>query len=543
MSCSADADADADPERAHESESNNRTIGRLPSSPLNSRVPNEAVADVHKALLKESDKMKQSYEYSSMSKTTRCQSAPRSLGHEDCETAEIREYGASLRTPGGFRRQYLHAQADSSGVPREDRPTVWSRSFMSSLNRKVLCDAPLGMRLDPLTGKEMECSEEGTAENMETAVAIFKSFIGSGITFMPWAFCQGGWLFSVIFLVVIGALNYYCIVLLLRTADRTGMSNFGDIAELVFGFKGKIAVQFSLVSAQFGICIAYFIFISDLAESIGVGERTMMEFLLIPVLAPLCLIKNVDSLGYANLAADLCIMFGIIVMFVYSGLTIHQGGVSHVSKFESSSWGIFLGTAIFSFEGLPLVLPIRSAMAKPQGFLRVFTPVFILVVALVMLAGFLGYFAYGSSVHTTVLIDMPRSKNKLGPTAKLAFMFALALSTPLQFLPAARVTELWAFGVMKPTVSHWRQNILRLLEVTAFALIAYFGDKVFGKILAIIGAFCSCPIGIIYPTIFHLKLCAKSRPEVITDVFLLGVGLAAMVLTAYFTFGSGGGHA
>jgi len=456
----------------------------------------------------------------------------------DSQTLERRDEAARLKTPGGFRRHYLHGQAEAAGVPMEDRPATWQRSFMEGLRSAAITlhEAPLGMRLDAATGAEV-APPKGTAGTLQTALAVMKSFVGSGITFLPAAFSAGGWLFSGPVLIFIACINAVCIRLLLECRARTGCPSFGEIASMAVGPKGKFIVQVSIVISQFGVCIAYIIFISKLAASMNFLTSSGVIFLQLFPLIPLCLIRSMEHMEYPNLVADVLIMFGLGVVLVSSVavLASFKEPDFHVTPFNKSTCGIFIGMSIFTFEGIPMVLPIQSAMQDPEEFWSVFSRMFAGIVALFTLFGTLGYAAWGNGVETVVLLNLPH-QSALSYVVKVGYMLALILSVPLMFLPAARITELWVFGVLKDLKNRkltWEKNALRAMEVVMFTLVALKCQDFFDRFLSFVGAFCCAPIAFIYPTLFHYRLCAKTMAEEALDILLMLLGFGAVAVALY----------
>lgn len=396
----------------------------------------------------------------------------------------------------------------------------------------------LGIRLTE-DGEELPPYQEGECGIPQTVLAMSKSFVGSGITFLPGAFIQGGWLFSSVVLIVIGALNALCIWLLLRCSERTGLSGFGDIADRAAGKAAKQAVHVSLVVSQFGTNIAYFIFINQMATALGanawVSEQTLVMLLVI-VLIPLCYIRSIHRMEYAILGADVLIVFGLGVAIWYSSQHMVANGPGEgLLPFRPATCGLFMGTAVFTFEGIPYMLPIRSSMQDPSRFWPLFMKVFPCIVLFFASFGLIGYASYGTQVESIILLNLPAGV-PLVVGVQGAYMIALILSSPLVFLPAARITELWVFGVVKEKGSkRWAKNAMRTVEVCIFGVIALVGGKYFEKFLAITGAVCCAPVAFIYPSFFHLKLCAKISGEKILDYIMIIIGVVAMLFVLYET--------
>mmetsp|Transcript_118932 Transcript_118932/g.237031 ORF Transcript_118932/g.237031 Transcript_118932/m.237031 type:complete len:488 (+) Transcript_118932:68-1531(+) len=479
----------------------------------------EAVADLHKALLSE-------------------QHLPSSRSHP--ELGARGGEGGFLKAPGGFRRYFLHRKASEEGKALEQRPVAWSTPFLESVRpliRVGYFESVLGIRLSedgetlpPLPG------ESGIPQ---TILALSKSFVGSGITFLPGAFSQGGWLFSSVVLGVIAIVNAICIRQLLDCSKKTGRSGYGDIGELAAGAIGKQAVHVSLVVSQFGAYVAFLIFISQMAESLGALDyvsKSQVIMILVAILVPLCWIRNIHKMEFAILGADVLIIFGLGAILSYSVQDLRDHGPDpNIVTFKPQTCGLFLGTAVYTFEGIPYILPIADSMRQPEKFWPLFLVVFPCIAALFIVFGLVGYVNYGAGVKTVVLLNMPTG-DILSASVRAAYMAALLLSLPLVFLSAARITELWIFGVIREKGSKkWSKNALRTAEVCLFGVVAIYGAEFFEKFLAFVGATCCAPIAFIYPSYFHLRLCAEGLCAKLFDAFFILLGLTAMGFVLYAT--------
>eukprot|EP00927_Polykrikos_kofoidii_P079966 TRINITY_DN7681_c0_g1_i1.p1 TRINITY_DN7681_c0_g1~~TRINITY_DN7681_c0_g1_i1.p1 ORF type:complete len:501 (-),score=73.49 TRINITY_DN7681_c0_g1_i1:58-1560(-) len=484
---------------------------------------NEAVTDLHKALLREHSL-----------DPHRFQSAPPTRLPEA-------EEARSLKTPGGFRRAHLHKVADEKGIPEENRPTEWNVSLLEKVRphwHVQLYNSAFGIRIGE--DGELLPAEEGQWGVPQTVMAIWKSFVGSGITFLPGAFNQGGWVFSSIVLATIAGCNAVCIMLLLQCGKKTRLTGFGEIAERAAGEVGKQAVHLSLVISQFGTNISYIIFIAQMVESLGSAayvNRAQVIMIIVIVIIPLSWIRSLERLEYAIIGADVLIVFGLgtVLWFACQNL-LAQGPDPEIVSFKPATCGLFMGTAMFTFEGLPYILPIVSSMREPEKFNQVFFLNFLGILTFFCAFGLAGYAAFGQGVQTVVLLSLPQGAASVA--ARVAYCVALILSSPLVFLSAARITELWVFGVGKAKgVCKWPKNLFRCVVFCIFGIIAVYGGEYFDKFLAFVGAVCCAPIAFIYPSLFHLLLCAEGIGWKVLDVFFIVLGLVAMAFVLWETFG------
>jgi len=237
---------------------------------------------------------------------------------------------------------------------------------------------------------------------------------------------------------VLGTLSYICIWLLLDCRRKTGIASFGKIALEASGKPGMIAVDTSLTISQFGIVTSYIVFVNKVVATLCNVPPSVSTLAQTMIMMPLSFIRQLKYLAYPNLAADLIILSALIVIIVYNSKAIIATGPSpYVVAFRPQTCGLFIGTAVFSFEGIPLILPVRDSMQEPEHFLSVFTPVFILVVLLFISFGLLGYADFGHAVADTALDNLP--SDALSGTVKISFCFALMCGMPLMFLPSAHI--------------------------------------------------------------------------------------------------------
>lgn len=71
---------------------------------------------------------------------------------------------------------------------------------------------------------------------------------------------------------------------------------------------------------------------------------------------------------------------------------------------------LFFGTAIFAFEGIALVLPLKNAMKKPKLFSRpsgVLNVGMVFVASLFLTVGFVSYWKWGELVKGSVTLNLP----------------------------------------------------------------------------------------------------------------------------------------
>jgi len=347
----------------------------------------------------------------------------------------------------------------------------------------------------------------GKASPMGAAIVLLKSFVGTGVLFLPRAYLNGGMLFSNLVLLFVAALSYFCFVLLVTTRLKVAGS-FGDIGGMLYGKWLRFLILFSIVISQIGFVAAYIIFtsenlqavilaVSDCKTMIPIKYLILMQMI---IFLPFSLLRDINKLGFTALIADGFIVVGLAYLFYYDILTLSTKGLADITLFNPKDWTLFIGTAIFTFEGIGLIIPIQESMKHPEKFPRVMFAVMIIITTIFITMGAFSYASYGSKTETVVLLNLPQD-SKMVNVVQFLYSVAILLSTPLQIFPAIRITENGLFtksGKYNPYIK-WQKNAYRFLVVAVCAAIAWGGADNLDKFVALVGNFACIPLVYIYP--------------------------------------------
>ncbi|RUS18205.1 transmembrane amino acid transporter protein-domain-containing protein [Endogone sp. FLAS-F59071] len=443
------------------------------------------------------------------------------------------------------------SESEGEGETNEDLPSSQPPIFPTEraplIHRRSSAASELSSQVKATTGKSF--------------FLLLKAFIGTGILFLPKAFSNGGMLFSALFLWFVAGVSFFAFLLLLQCKKEIPGS-FGDIGGELYGKGMRRAVLFSIAISQIGFVCGASIFI---AENLQLVILTVSNgALLIPTktllfgqalfLTPLVLIRNIARLSFSAVVSDTLIITGLTVLLYFDLRKLFlsspedtppSGFLHHIAPGPGITWTInptyypvFIGTAVYSFEGIGLVIPIRDAMLHPDRFPAVLAGVMTLVALTLCLVGGLGYAAFGSDVRTVALFNLP--PGPLVSTIQCLYALAIILSGPLTLFPAIRIVEQAIFG--HRTGKHdwrvkWQKNALRIGVVVACMVIAYLGLSDLDKFISLIGSVCCTPLSFIFPPLFHLKAVAKTRTEKILDIMLCTFGIIVMVFTMSVTVG------
>ena len=336
---------------------------------------------------------------------------------------------------------------------------------------------------------------------------LLKSFVGTGVLFLPKAFLNGGMLFSSLVLLAVALVSYYCFILLVNTRLKIEGS-FGDIGGILYGRWLRTLILASIVLSQLGFVSAYIVFTSENLQAFILAvskcktwiDIKFMVLMQLIIFLPLSLIRDISKLGFTALIADAFILLGLVYLYFYDVSTIAYEGVADIKSFNPTTWTLFIGTAIFTFEGVGLIIPIQESMKRPEKFPGVLALVMIIITIIFTSAGALSYAAYGSTTKTVILLNLPQD-DKFVNAVQFLYSLAILLSTPLQLFPAIRIMENELFtksGKFNRSIK-WSKNIFRFCLVMFCALVAWIGANDLDKFVALVGSFACVPLVYVYP--------------------------------------------
>ncbi|KAL3959043.1 hypothetical protein ACCO45_007205 [Purpureocillium lilacinum] len=469
------------------------------------------------------------------------------------------------REPGGFRRQHLQRRARQR---RLSGPLVVAKNFVDFLELygsfagEDLEDAdtsedesaideredggdgerrPLLPR--PSLGHRRSSRRQGRAGDASTVKTFFtllKAFIGTGIMFLPKAFRNGGILFSSLTLVIVSLINCVCFRLLLDCRQKYG-GGYGELGAAIVGPRFRGLVLASIALSQLGFVCAGLIFTAEnlwaFLDAVtqgrhgpGLGVPGLIALQLVP-LVPLALIRNISKLGLVALLADVFILVGLVYIWYFDISTLARSGMEpSVRLFNPSDFTLTIGSAIFTFEGIGLILPIQSSMKKPQHFGPLLYFVMFLITIIFTSVGALCYATFGERTKIQVISNFPQDSALVNA---VQFLYSLAL------FPAVRIIETSLFGERatgkKSTAIKWKKNAIRAAVMALCVAIGMVGATDLDKFVALIGSFACVPLVYIYPAYLHYKGAAESSSAKALDVALMVLGIIAMVYTTAVT--------
>jgi len=378
---------------------------------------------------------------------------------------------------------------------------------------------------------DAERNQEDKSSSHYTLMVIIRCFVGTGILAMPYAFKNLGLVLGFVGLIVCWLIMTYSLYILVDAAASVEKKckkrdlGYGEVMEEVtlLGPKclrncakaSRSVLNGLIVFMQFGCCCVYIVFIADNLKEVFNEEfdLTWSNKKYICILAPLFLmlacVRHINLLAKLSIFGNLVFAAGFVIILQY---------VAHdfipLNKLpwvvDSRNWAKGLCTAAFAFEGICMILPLRSKMRRQEDYMGcngVLMTSMYLVLILYECLGFYGFLRFGTSVHATISLDLPHEP--LYITLKILFPLVIFVSFAVQFSVVVDILYLHPENGLVKKIEHrgrspliW-EYVFRLvfsLLTIIFALVI----PMLGSLMELCGALLGITLSITFPHIIVL---------------------------------------
>jgi len=213
-----------------------------------------------------------------------------------------------------------------------------------------------------------------------TFLTLIKGFVCSAVIYLPKSFVNGGWGFSIIVLVLCAFLTIYCALLLLEIRAKMDANSYTDIGKRLFGPWGKFFVNLALCLSQFGFVCAYIYYLMVnynhiLYVAFGLDiDRNYFAILCLVMWSLLCYVRKIEIFSSTHVFADIMIVLTIVIIMIYGCIQWSDNGHSMVSTvpfFNPVTYSDAIGFALYSYEGIGVILPIQDITRDPSNYKKI----------------------------------------------------------------------------------------------------------------------------------------------------------------------------
>ncbi|RWS29436.1 proton-coupled amino acid transporter 1-like isoform X1, partial [Leptotrombidium deliense] len=365
--------------------------------------------------------------------------------------------------------------------------------------------------------------------NVATMMHLLKGNIGTGILAIPHSFTYSGLTVGTVMLSIIGIVAIHCMHQLVNCqrvlCDRfkTVFLDYDEVAEKAFNVGPTFLRRFSTVAkrtvtvflliTQFGFCCVYSLFVAvniqTFIKNLANIDLDVHIWMLIelPFMILFCYIRQLNRLAVASTIANVLQVIGIIIVFsnLFSDLppTWTRPQTAPISRFP-----LFFGTAIYAFEGIGIILPLKKEMKEPSAFgglNGVLNTGMVLVTCLYVSFGFYGFLRFGPTDQPTITLDLPATP--LNHSVQLLFAVAIFLSYALQlYVP---ITILWPYLVDKYNLdtADYKTTIYDYAFRTILVCITFMIAGAIPELdafISLVGALSSSCLALVFPPIIEI---------------------------------------
>ncbi|KAJ4837928.1 Amino acid transporter avt3a [Turnera subulata] len=344
----------------------------------------------------------------------------------------------------------------------------------------------------------------------KTFANVFIAIVGAGVLGLPYTFKKTGWVMGSVMLFLVALLTYRCMMLLVYTRRKlesldsiSKITSYGDLGFVVCGAIGRLAVDIMIVLSQAGFCVSYLIFISNALvyvfrlkknnRILGLKPKTVFLWSCFPFQLGLNSIPTLTHLAPLSIFADVVDIGAMAVVLVEDVLVYLQNrpAVKVFGGFSVIFYG--LGVAVYSFEGMGMVLPLEAEARDKHKFGRVLGLCMGITSVIYAAFGVLGYFAFGEETRDIVTTNL--GPGVISSIVQIGLGVNLFLTFPLMMNPVYEVVER---RFCDSRYCLW----LRWLVVLVVSLVALLVPN-FADFLSLVGSSVCCCLGFVLPTLFH----------------------------------------
>lgn len=397
--------------------------------------------------------------------------------------------------------------------------------------------------------------------NLEAATHLFKGSVGAGLFAMGDCFKNGGLIGSTIMLPIIAIMCVHCERLLIRgsllAVSKTPGATFYDYPETVekcfeYGPRPlrcmsramRLIVEMFLCVTQFGFCAIYFVFITEnlyqvmQQNGIDISMSMVMLITLLPAMIP-SLMTNLKYISPVSLLANCALLFGLIATLT---IAFSEGPMPAIRERHWFTGGtqlsLFFGTALFSYEGIALILPLRNSMKDPKAFssrFGVLNVTMFCITALFIFTGFVSYMRWGEDVAGSITLNL-NVEDVMSQVVKMIAALGVFFGYPIQFFVMMKI--LWppvkrANGcAQKYPIT--MQVALRFIMIMMTFCVALVVPQL-NLFISLIGALCSTSLAFVIPILIDFVSRTQVPKGLGTWIYLKNIAILTVALLGIVT--------
>ena len=273
----------------------------------------------------------------------------------------------------------------------------------------------------------------------ETYIALLKGYCAIAILIMPKAFVNGGWAASALLEVAAALITTICAAKLVQAGLMLKMYSYSLIVEKALGTKGRVALDFMIAATQFGFTVSHIVFIVESLKTTVDGawgintSPGLYAAAVVCILTPIAWERNIARFAFTYLiGVSLLVWASLVVTFYCFGVLSEERAISpSIVAIRPEGYLTTLGMAVYSFEGIGVVMPIMHACECPEKFTSILTSAMITLVIAIVVFSELCYLTWGNALTKPFVLEMLPGDTTLVIVTKILVCVNLVCTYPI----------------------------------------------------------------------------------------------------------------
>lgn len=412
-------------------------------------------------------------------------------------------------------------------------------------------------KIEPKTSKRKENSKN--ISSLACLMHILKGNIGTGLLALPLATKHAGIVVGPLLLLIVAILAVHSMHMLsinsqiLSKQHNVGPLDYAGVVEYSVRYGGvrwlqrfhrpvHHTVNVFIFITQLGFCCVYFVFMAEnlvqileFYESSWIPSVRIMTLILFLPVVSLSMIDNLKTLAPLSILANISMVFAVIIIYyfciIYSANSSSSPTPSELPKFASlAEFPTAFGSAVFSYEGIAVVLPLQNSMINISAFKSALNTGMAIVSIMYLSMAILGYLAFGDNICGSITLNLP--EEGIYVFVKLVYTFAIFITYALQFYVPMSI--IYPPGNSE-NISSFRRRVVRISLVAVTCGLAV-GVPDLGDFIALIGASASSMLALVFPAMADSLVVRKaSVPRLFKNILIILLGIIGGIVGTFIS--------
>lgn len=200
-------------------------------------------------------------------------------------------------------------------------------------------------------------------------IALVKGYTALASLLLPKAFETGGYGISTIMLTISAVITTICACKLIDAGLKLKMYSYSQVVDKVLGRKGKIFLDVIIALTQWSFVISHITFLyltfkGAIDNWTGTDSDPIYYIIgIVLIYTPISWVRNIAKFSFTFFLGVVLIMITLLVVTIYATTIIvdQHGKGPDIVFFNQSGWLTTMGTCIYCFEGIGVVMPIMQS--------------------------------------------------------------------------------------------------------------------------------------------------------------------------------------